>query len=436
MKRKIIYGLLAVLISFGLWLYVVTVVNPEWEDTFYNIPVVLENEGILHERGLMLASDEDPKVTLKLSGNRADMIKLNASNITIRADLSRIYSAGEQSLSYTIVYPGDVSNNAFEIISQTPQQITLEVVERKSKAVDVILNISEADPGYMVLEEDISLSDKKITVSGPADVIDRIVAAEITIDLAGQKGTFIQQYDYILRDADGNAIESKWIKATPQKIECTLNIQKVQEVTIAIDVIEGAGLSAKDYEVIFYDQETGEIISKPIEIYGSETQLAAAQSDGLLRDNKLFFDEKIDLSQIAGTPTGDGLEIVLENLELEELLLPYEITNRSEINTIRVVVKIPGLTTKSIRITAIEKVNIPEGLQVELKTKYLDVILRGPEYQLPYIKGTDVTVQVDFSDATANSNGKFTATVTFTRYNQTFVVGNYVVDATVTSVNG
>ena len=83
MKRKIIYGLLAVLVSFGLWMYVVTVVNPEWEDTFYNIPVVLENEEILQERGLMLVSEEDPKVTLRLSGNRADMINLNASNSTL-----------------------------------------------------------------------------------------------------------------------------------------------------------------------------------------------------------------------------------------------------------------------------------------------------------------------------------------------------------------
>ena len=102
MKRKFVYGLLSVLIAFGLWLYVVTVVNPEWEETFYNIPVALENEQILHDRGLMLVSDEDPEVTLRLSGNRADMIKLNSSNITIRADLSRIYSAGEQSINYSI----------------------------------------------------------------------------------------------------------------------------------------------------------------------------------------------------------------------------------------------------------------------------------------------------------------------------------------------
>ena len=218
MKRKIIYGALALLVSIGLWLYVVTYVNPEWEETFYNIPVILENEEILHERGLMLASAEDPKVTLRLSGNRTDMIKLNNSNISLRADLSRIYSAGEQRLTYTIVYPDDLPNNAFEIISQSPQQITLNVVERTSKPVDVVLKVGDADPGYIALTEEAILDYEKITISGPAEEVDRIVAAEIAIDLTGQKETISRQFEYVLRDAEGNAVENKWLKANPEKI--------------------------------------------------------------------------------------------------------------------------------------------------------------------------------------------------------------------------
>lgn len=432
MKRKIIYGLLAVLVSFGLWMYVVTVVNPEWEDTFYNIPVVLENEEILQERGLMLVSEEDPKVTLRLSGNRADMINLNASNITIRADLSRIYSAGEQTLGYSIIYPDGVPGNAFEIINQSPQQITLSIVERKSKAVDVVLKISEADEGYKALEEEALLDYEKITIVGPADVIDQIVTAEIAIDLSGQTETISQQFDYVLRDANGNAIDNKWVKATPQKIHCTLKIQKVQDVEISMEILDGAGLEKGDYTVTYYNQETGEIIQNPIAISGSETQLAAAQSDGLLRDNKLFFDTQIDLALMAGVQTADGLEIVVSDLDIGQLLTPYELINQSEINVVKVVVKIPDLTKKTFRITNIETINVPAGLQVELKTKALDVTMRGPDYQLQYIKEADIKVQVDFSDATANGEEKYTATVIFTRYSKSFVVGSYVVNATVT----
>ena len=430
MKRKLIYGLLSVLIAFGLWLYVVTVVNPEWEETFYNIPVALENEEILHDRGLMLVSDEDPKVTLRLSGNRADMIKLNSSNITIRADLSRIYSAGEQSLSYSIVYPGDVPNNAFEIVSQVPQQITLQVVERKSKAVDVVLKLTGAEPGYMALEEDVLLDYEKITISGPADVIDRIAVAEVTVDLTGQKATINQEFDYIFKDAEGNEITNKWVKAAPQKINCTIKIQRVLDLTVAVDVLEGAGLTAGSYEVIYYNQETGEVIDTPIAISGSETQLAVAQSAGVFTDNKLVIAPEIDLALTAGTQTENGLEIVVSDLDIDELLTPYELTNHSGINVVKVVVRIPGMVAKTFRITNIEQVNVPAGLQVDIKTKALDVTMRGPDYQLPHIKEADITVRVDFTNAVAGE-GKYSATVTFTRYNRSFVVGNYVVNATV-----
>ena len=71
MKNKVLGVLLSLVIAFGLWLYVVTVVSPGSDETYYNIPVTLQNENILKERGLMLTSDY-PTVSLRLEGNRTD----------------------------------------------------------------------------------------------------------------------------------------------------------------------------------------------------------------------------------------------------------------------------------------------------------------------------------------------------------------------------
>ena len=87
MKNKILYLLLSVVIAFGLWGYVITTVSPEWEETYYDIPVALKNEKVLHENGLMLNEKETPTVTLRLKGNRSDLINLNKSDITLVADL-------------------------------------------------------------------------------------------------------------------------------------------------------------------------------------------------------------------------------------------------------------------------------------------------------------------------------------------------------------
>ena len=109
MKHKIVYAIASILIAFGLWMYVITTVSPESEETISGIPVVLEGESILNaEQGLMITKQNDDTVSLKLSGNRTDLSKVNRGNITIKVDVSKIYDEGQAVLQYTPVFPGDV----------------------------------------------------------------------------------------------------------------------------------------------------------------------------------------------------------------------------------------------------------------------------------------------------------------------------------------
>ena len=61
MKSKLWMAILSLVVAFGLWLYVITVVSPESEENYYDIPVTYQND-ILEERGLMIIS-EKPAVT-------------------------------------------------------------------------------------------------------------------------------------------------------------------------------------------------------------------------------------------------------------------------------------------------------------------------------------------------------------------------------------
>ena len=70
MKRRIFQAFLALVFACGLWVYVITVDNPNDEITLYDVPVVLSGESFLHDRGLMLSTQETPTITLTLSGNR------------------------------------------------------------------------------------------------------------------------------------------------------------------------------------------------------------------------------------------------------------------------------------------------------------------------------------------------------------------------------
>ena len=125
MKNKIAAAALSIFLATLMWLYVITTVSPGSKETYYNIPVVLSNESVLAERGLMITYQSASTATLVLSGNRTDLSKVDQSNITLKADLSAIYEPGNQiALTYTTSFPGNVASNAFVIESKSTFALT------------------------------------------------------------------------------------------------------------------------------------------------------------------------------------------------------------------------------------------------------------------------------------------------------------------------
>lgn len=406
MKRKIFYALLATLISFGLWLYVVTVANPEWEETFYNIPVVLENEEILLERGLMMVSEEEPTVTLRLSGSRTDMIKLNSANITVLVDLSRIYSAGKQVLSYSIIYPGDMPNNTFDVISQTPQLITLSVAEWKSKEVDVLVTFDGTVPEqYIAFKDQAILDCEKITVTGPSTVIDRIAYANVQVDLEGKTESINQMYGYVLCDRDGTPVENDGLKFSTEEVLYSLKIQQWKDIPLRVDVTDGGGIKKSDCNIT--------MSLDTIRVSGSKKLLATL--------NELVLGT-IDLSQLTA-----------DTQLTRELMIPEGITNLSETKKVDVTVDIPELPMKEYTVTNIQPFNVPAGKSVSISTTEKVVKIRGPQWALDTLTDQDLILRVDMTGAEA---GTASVKATVLVNNASFsgivgAVGSYDVIATV-----
>ena len=121
LKTKIFTALFSIVAAFALWLYVITVISPESEATFYNVPVILQGEGELADRGLMITSNANPTVTLRIAGNRSDLINLNSSNITAVADVTKVWEPGEPALTYYISYPGNIPDNVLSVQSKSPR---------------------------------------------------------------------------------------------------------------------------------------------------------------------------------------------------------------------------------------------------------------------------------------------------------------------------
>lgn len=387
MKSKIGYIALSVLIAFGLWLYVITSVSPGSEDTYDDVPVILSGETVLQERGLMITSVSSDTVTLKLSGNRSDLAQVNRGNITVKADLSKIYEPGSQlQLSTTVSFPGNLPSNAFVIESKNPGYLYVTVERRVTKEVPVEIQwIGSAPEGYLSDRENSTLDYTSVSVTGPESVTDRIEKAVIQADLTDQRESISQSFRYTLCDGEGNPVDAELITTNVEEVRLDVRIQKVKDITLVYNIVEGGG-ATRDNVSVTMSAETIRVCGSEVAIDAMEDQLVVGT---------------INLAELtkSGTMTF-------------QVLLPEGITNLSAITEVEATVLLSGLTTRDYVLENIQSINIPEGMEAELITEKLTVTVRGPAELMSKLTAENITATVDFTGAEAGTT-TFRTVITF-----------------------
>lgn len=413
MRNKILSGLLSIVIAFGLWLYVITYVSSGSESTFYNIPVVFEGEALLHDRGLMLSSKEAQTITLVLSGSRSDLAKVNSSNITVKASLTGIYEPGENiELTYTIAYPGDVPNNAFVEESKYPENVRVSVeklVSNKEIPVTVKYNGTSVPEGFMCDKENAVLDHTVILISGPGSVADLISQAVVEVDLTEQRESISQDYRFTLCNAEGEPVDAGAITVNTEQVHLDLNIRRVKEVALKVNVVYGGGVAEENVGIsLDYDS---------IRLSGGEGVLETLGDEIILGTINMA---ELDKSQDLTFP----------------ITLPEGVTNETGITEVNASVRLVGLSSREFAVENIQIQNVPEGMEVDLITKKLTVIIRGPSVLMTILTEEDISAVVDFTAAEEGSS-TFKVSIVFAEgFKKLGAVGTYSVSATVTAVEG
>ena len=224
MKSKILACLLSVVVAFGLWLYVITVVSPESEKTYYEIPVVLQNKEVLAERGLMIVSDT-PTVTLALKGKRIILNELNEANINVLSNVANIEKPGTHRLTYDLSFPGNVADNEVSVTSSSTDLITLKIENKIKKPIPVVIDYggSAVPEGFIADLKNAQLDYPSIMISGPESVVSLISQACIEVDLTDQTKTLIGEYQYTLLDSEGNPQWADLVLNDPQGLSNAVN---------------------------------------------------------------------------------------------------------------------------------------------------------------------------------------------------------------------
>ena len=100
-NRKWLSVLISVVVSIGLWVYVVTVENPVQELELHNIPVTLSGQDLLREDYDLLITDSNIEggVSLTFSGKYSDLRKLRENRDQLQLTISVTHLAQAQTLT-------------------------------------------------------------------------------------------------------------------------------------------------------------------------------------------------------------------------------------------------------------------------------------------------------------------------------------------------
>ena len=414
MKSKVLRILLSLVIALGIWVYVVSVVSPEYEATIHSIPVELVGAEDLADRDLIIVSNKNFTVDLKLLGNRVDLKKLSASNITIQADLSQIKEPGEHTIRYDIIYPSIVQSGNIDALEKHPQYITLTVAERGTKQVPVKVKYKGSVPtDYVADRQNPQINHKTVTITGPVEELERVDHVSILVDLTDQVSTITGVFRPTICDANGNAlVDAAMLSCDVKEIQTTIKIQKIKTVPIVVEVIPGGGLTAEDVEL--------NLSIRSIVVSGSEAALEKLDQ---------IVVGQIYLSNVMTSTTMDF-----------EIPLPAGVGNVTGATSVAVDIKLlRELQVQEFEVMQIFTVNEPQNCKVTLLTRSIRVKIRGTEEALAYLRQNpdNIVAVVDCSDVSDghNQNMVLNVTIKITNENGAGAVGEYTVTVNVSASN-
>lgn len=398
-NNKLAMMLVAVVASTVLWLYVVTVVNPEDSVTITNIPVVFSGEDILmDDQNLIVTDGAKTTVTLKLTGKRSDLKDLDRDNVLLTADLSKITKTGAYRLNYTITYLADVNPSNFTVEERKPNNISIMVERMVTATIPVkgVFNGEVAD-GYMT--EEMLFDHDELTIRGTEEAVSKISYAQVILERSNLDKTITQTTGYTLIGTDGEPVEDAGVITDVDEIEVTLPVVKYKQIPLTVDVVDGGGATAS--------KVTCEIEPKNVTISGE-----ASVIDGI---------NQIVLGTVDLTKTLND-----ETLEFP-ILIPNDSKNVSGDETAKVTVKFNGLETRVVRVSSVEFINVADGFRAESMTQLLQATIRASASVLNEISPNNVRAVADLSEYTQPGTYTVPVTIYIDGYAEAGAVGEYTI---------
>ncbi len=381
--------IICLLLAFFLWYYAVSVDTVIYEEEFVEIPVEIVNKG-----EYAVLSGDGITVDVTLSGNRNTIRKLKNSDIRAYVDVSNVTEAGEKLFDLQFKLPGGVSLEKTSIGT-----VTVYLDNKVSKTVSV-----EAKPFNYSMSSEYTLNISKIPdiiITGPEQIVNGIVRAELPVDLNGSAITSGKIYSgkLILIGQDGSEIsenDRRYIRLSSDTASVTLSLYG--NATVPVSVTFKHGIQKPENCTFSISRQT-------LNVYGEIGTVKNLTVNCLIDEKTLK--SGVPVNCVVGLPSGvqnvDGVTsinvtVTLKNFAEKELTVPVFDANGTRITSITA--RFRGESTVMSRLTASSvkaTVNAAEGESEGVVSFEFVGEFSGSVYEI-YQEGSPYTVSVAASE--------------------------------------
>lgn len=365
LRSNLVWMLLSLLISTGLWVFVTFKEDPEVTNVVPNIPITVQESPTT-----MVVQPETSTVQVRVSAPSAVWAQLRSDKFRATVDASKAAPGSSQEVPVKIVS----SDPRVRVQSVDPSSVFLKVDLLRTKSVPVQVVLSGAVPiGYEAGNE--KVTPAAVTISGPEPIVDQVTAAMVNVSLDGATRSVDQPYKPVLQGIGDS--DTANVKVSPAQVQVNVPVtQKLAYKTLPVQAVTTGNVALGYQEVgLTVDPSTVTLVGDP-KTLDNMTTVPTRPIDISGVDGDHAYDAALDLP---GTVALDRSQSIVVRVQV------------STINGSKTILVSPQV------------VNLAPNLSYQVNPGAVNVILSGPIPILNRIQPSDVTATVDATGITSGS---------------------------------
>lgn len=373
-NNKFIF-VLAILISFSIWVYSGLGTNNDTNVTLSNIPIQIELTDEARDNGLQIFSGSEQTASVTVTGNRAVLGAVNESDVTVTAAANTINSPNTYDLAVSASKTNPSAN--FQVTSAVvPSSIRVVVDYFRESTYQIQDNhiVYKVADGYYGVT---SLSSQAVVISGPQTEISKIDKVYAVADIKGTLTESVEtDAELVLYDKNNKKLSTELFTMDVKTVKATVTV--LPEKTVEV-------------KPTFVNIPDGLVITEDMISIEPSTILLAGPAEVLNETTSVNL-EAIDFSTLkAEKKTFPSLGIDI----------PTDCKNLSNSTSAKVTLDLSGLSSKSFTVDKFSVDGLSKEYKADVTQKNITVSIVGPKDEINSLSSSDITAVID----TSNSKG-------------------------------